>query len=393
MAKQVNKLNALAVKQETSPGLYADGNGLYLQVAKGGSKSWVFRYKIAGKSRYMGLGSAVDVGLAQARKAAGEARALKRQGIDPIAARGQQKTATVVELTCPTFADCTAEYIEAQAHSWKNAKHSQQWVNTLATYCKPINNLPVDAVDLPGVLACLKPIWSSKTETASRVRMRIERVLGYAKVLGYRSGENPAAWRDNLDQVLPAASKLKAVKHHSALPYAELPAFMADLRQREGVAAQALIFTILTAARTSETTGATWSEVCDDIWRIPAARMKSGRDHTVPLSKPALAILRQMEQLNLGEYVFPGQRKGRPLSNMAMANVLKRMDRGDITVHGMRSTFRDWTAEETHTPNIVAEMALAHSIKDGAEAAYRRGDLLDKRRQLMDAWARYCVPV
>ena len=293
-----------------------------------------------------------------------------------------------------TFDGCAKAYIAAHEAAWRNPKHRQQWTNTLATYVSPvIGQLPVAAVDTGLVLKVVEPIWSKKPETASRVRGRIEVVLDWAKVRGYRDGENPARWRGHLDHLLPAKSKVRKVEHHAALPYAQVGAFMVGLREQPGIGARALEFLILTATRTGETLGAIWNEVdiAARLWTIPAARMKAGKDHRVPLSDAALTVLKQMHAIRHSDYVFPGGRDRRPLSEMALLMLLRRMERGNVTAHGFRSTFRDWAAERTSSPREVAEAALAHAIPDAVEAAYRRGDLFDKRRKLMAAWAEYCA--
>ena len=292
-----------------------------------------------------------------------------------------------------TFKEASASYIASHKAGWRNGKHASQWENTLAAYAEPVlGALSIQAIDTGLVLKVLEPIWSAKPETASRVRGRIEAVLDWAEVRGLRRGENPARWRGHLDNLLPATAKVRRVEHHAALPYAELPGFIAKLRAQEGVAARALEFTILTAARTGDTIGALWDEVNtpDKVWIVPAERMKAGKEHRVPLSPRALAILKDEQEVRTSDYVFPGGKAGKPLSNMAMTEVLRRMGRGDITVHGFRSTFRDWAAERTNFPSEVVEMALAHAVGDKVEAAYRRGDLFEKRRRLMAEWASYC---
>jgi integrase len=342
----------------------------------------------------MGLGALDVLSIPEAREKALAARRCLAAGTDPIderdAEKARQKQAQLGGLT---FAQCAAAFIEAHTASWRSAKHAGQWVTTIATYCGPVfGALPVQGVDLPLVLRVLEPMWGDRTETASRLRGRIESVLDWATVQGYRTGENPARWKGNLDKLLPAPGKLRKVKHHPALPYADMPGFMAELREREGLSARALEFTILSAARTSETLHVKWTEfdLKAGVWLVPASRMKCERDHRVPLSARAVAILRELEAVRLNEYVFPGQRRGQPLSNTTLLTTLERMGRADLTVHGFRSTFRDWAAECTDTPNEVAEAALAHIIGDKTEAAYRRGDLFEKRRQLMEAWASYC---
>jgi len=388
------RLKPLAIQRLNKPGKYADGGGLYLVVTKAGNKKWSFRFMLNGKAREMGLGALSDVTVEDAREAAAEARKLAKQGIDPIDNRKAEKQTQALEKARQlTFDECAARYIEAHSPSWRNPKHHQQWRNTLKTYASPvIGSLPVQDIDTNLVIQILEPIWTTKTETASRVRMRIESVLDWAKVREYRDGENPARWKGHLANILPPRKKVQRVKHHPALPYAEIPAFMEALRKLEGVAPLALEFTILTACRTGEVRGATWEEfnLKAGLWTIPGERMKGDREHVVTLSPRAVAILKQLEPLSQ-RFVFPGLRANRGLSNGAMTAVLKRMDRKDLTVHGFRSTFRDWAAERTNAPSWVAEKALAHVVADKVEAAYRRGELIDKRRGLMEQWAQYCA--
>jgi integrase len=396
MGQEIQRLSAMAVARASKPGLYADGAGLYLRVSRNGSKSWAFRFTLRGKPREMGLGGLTKVSLAEARKKAVDVRLLLSNGHDPLELRQQEEAKRVREEKLNaargmTFDKCAEAYIAAHDPSWKNEKHKQQWRNTIAGYVSPVfGNTPVQDIDLDLVMKVIEPIWNKKTETARRIRGRIEVILDWAKVRGYRSGENPARWRGQLDQLLPARSKLNSIKHHAALPYAEIPDFMKALRANLGNSAAALEFLILTAARTSEVIYAKWSEIDfkKKLWTVPALRMKSRREHRVPLSPAAVAILKRMEQAK-GEYVFSGRTPNSPLSNMALLMTLGRMNRADITAHGFRSTFRDWAAESTSFPSEVVEMALAHVIEGKTEAAYRRGDLLDKRRQLMDAWGQY----
>jgi len=347
-------------------------------------------------SREMGLGPYPDVSLQRAREKAQDARRLKLDGKDPLEARNEARAAARLEAAkAMSFKEAAEQYIEAQKAGWKNGKHAAQWTSTLKTYVYPIiGNLPIGGIDTPLVSKVLLPIWSKKAETASRVRQRIESVLNWATAHGYRQGANPARWRGHLKETLPKRSKVRRVKHHPALPYAELPAFMSKLNtEREGMAPEALRFTILTAARTGETIGAQWPEIdfAKEIWIVPAGRIKAERDHRVPLSKPALAILKSRHEATGGQgFIFPGPKPKRHLSNMAMLTLLGRMRRDDITVHGFRSTFRDWVEEETSFAGSVAEAALAHVVGDETEAAYRRGDLFLKRTKLMHAWASYC---
>jgi integrase len=397
MARQVGKLNALSVSRTKARGYYADGGGLYLQVSANAAKSWVFRFKVAGRLREMGLGPTHTVTLAEARERATDCRKLRVVGVDPIAARHSERANAKLEASrTMTFRQCAEAYINAHKDSWSNPKHAAQWPATLEAYAYPVfGELPVHAIDKAHITKALEPIWKTKTETASRLRGRIERVLDWAKVRRYRQGDNPARWRGHLDKLLPARSKVQKVRHHAALPYAEIGAFMATLREQEGMAALALEFLILTATRTGEVIGAMWPEIdlAAAVWTIPPDRMKAGKEHRVPLSKPALAVLKRLPKSEPAAFVFPGGKVGKPLSNMALLALLERMKRGDLTVHGFRSTFRDWAAERTNFPREVAEHALAHSLPDKVEAAYRRSDLFDKRRQMMDAWARYCGTV
>ena len=395
MARTIGKLTALAVDKSKRRGYYGDGGGLFLQVSVSGSKSWVFRFKEAGKLHEMGLGATHTIGLAEARERARECRRLRLDGIDPIEARKVARAqARLAAAKAVTFKNCAERYIATHQAGWRSLAHAAQWPSTLGRYVYPVfGSLPVQAIDVGLVLKALEPIWTAKPETAGRVRGRIESVLDWATSRGYRQGDNPARWRGHLENLLPTKSKVRRVKHHAALPYAEIGEFIAQLKQQEGVAAQALEFTILTAGRTGEVIGSRWSEIslAERLWTIPAERMKAGKEHRVPLSDAARAILEQMQAIRQDDFVFPGGKTKRPISNMAMAMTLRRMGRDDLTVHGFRSTFRDWAAERTDVPREVAEMALAHAVGDKVEAAYRRGDLFEKRRQLMDAWSRFCT--
>lgn len=382
MPRLVKRLNAKKVEHARKPGYYPDGANLYLQVSDSGSKSWIFRYTINGRERQMGLGSLLKVSLTDARKSAQEARDQLGEGKDPLEEeRAKELAKKLTTARSMTFAECAENYIKSHRADWKNPKHIDQWKNTLETYANPIlGKLPVADVDIPLVVKVLEPIWTTKPETASRVRGRIERVLAWATVAGFRKGDNPARWTGNLDEMLPELKKKSRVKHHASLPYSEVGAFLQELRKQEGLAARALEFCILTAARTGEVIGARRSEFDLDnaLWTIPGERMKAGRPHRVPLSPRAVELVRETE----GEQVFP-------LSNMAMLALLDRMGK-EITVHGFRSSFRVWGAEQTNYPREVLEAALAHVIGDETEAAYMRSDLFLKRRRLMEEWARYC---
>lgn len=376
-----------ARKVETAkPGKYGDGEGLQLAVSPSGARKWVLRFQWQGKAREMGLGAFPLVSLEQARDAAREARKLAKAGIDPIADNKREKTV-------PTFGELADTVAADLSEGFRNEKHKAQWKMTLEVYAKPLRSLSVNAIETADVLAVLKPLWTAKPETASRLRGRIEKVLNAAKAKGFRSGENPAAWRGHLENLLPKQSMLTR-GHHAAMPYADVPAFIAKLRERDATAALALEFTILTAARTGETLEAEWSEfdLHAKVWTVPAPHMKTGRVHRVPLSERAVEILRALEKERVSKFVFPGQKADRPLSGMAMEMVLRRMKVENATVHGFRSSFRDWAGNETPFPRDLAETALSHVIGDKAEQAYRRGDALEKRRALMEAWASYCEP-
>ncbi|SDR31067.1 Integrase [Rhizobiales bacterium GAS113] len=390
-----NELTAATVNSLSKPGLYGDGLGLWLQVSRVGeriTKSWIFRFMLDGKARYMGLGPVHTFSLKEARERARLARQQAKDGIDPIDARREKRKQQKLEAAKRvTFKEACERYTTAHKTGWKNAKHAAQWETTLASAYPAIGSLPVNEIDTGLVLKVLEPIWHSTPETATRLRGRIESVLSWATTSGYRSGDNPARWRGHLDQLLPKRSKVRAVKHHPALPFEELPAFMAELRQREGISPRALEFTILSATRTGETIGAKWPEIDFDkkTWAVPAERMKMGKEHRVPLSDRALAILEALPREDGNAFVFIGGKKGAPLSNMAMLELMKGMRPGYVP-HGFRSTFRDWAAETTNYPNHVVEMALAHVVGDKVEAAYRRGVLFEKRRKLMTDWCRFC---
>ena len=389
------------VRHVKRAGRYSDGRNLYLQVRQStrkeptttANKSWVFRYERFGKDTWMGLGPYPDVSLRDARELAARARKQLLRGIDPLAdKRTNQRAGRAEHDDRLTFAECAEQYVESQAPGWSNPKHIDQWRNMLKKLAGPIiGRLPVDQVDAAHVMRCIEPIWTTRTETASRLRGRIEAVLDWATVRGYRNGDNPARWRGHLDKLLPRPSQVARVKHHPALPDTEVGAFMQQLREDSGVASRALELTILTAARTNEVIQAEWSEFDLDLktWTVPAERMKSKREHRVPLSDAAVAALKAVKGRSQ-RYVFPGHKRGSHLSNTAVLQVLKRWGRTGITVHGFRSTFRDWCAESTNYPSDVAEMALAHTLRDKTEVAYRRGDLFEKRARLVADWARYC---
>lgn len=385
---KINRLTARRVATVTDPGYHADGGGLYLQVTASGAKSWVFRYRFEGRRPEMGLGPLHVIGLADARAAADAARKMVRAGQDPLAGR---RATAVATSSIPTFWEAAVAYIAERQTGWTNPKHAAQWTSTLETYAKPVlGDLRVDRVETDHVLAMLRPIWTTKTETASRVRQRVEAVLDSVTVQKKRTGENPARWRGHLAVILPKPTAVTKVENFAALPYAELPAFMVALRSRHGEAARALEFTILTAARTGMTLGAASAEVdlVGGTWTVPSCRMKAKVEHTVPLSSAALALARPRIERDL---LFPNDLSSEPLSENAMLALLKRMGFGHVTVHGFRSTFKDWASETTDFPDDLSEAALAHRIRDKAKAAYKRGTMLEKRRGLMEAWSVYCA--
>lgn len=386
MARPFNKLTARAVST-AGPGKYGDGGGLWLVVSRTGSKSWVYRYG-KDKSRHeMGLGAYPAVTLSEARRKAHEARESRSKGIDPLE---DKRVPKALGEAIPTFSEACETFIDANRSGWKNPKHAQQWENTLSTYAKPkLGSLAVNAITIDDVADALTPIWTAKSETAKRVRGRIEAVIDYASVGKEWRKPNPALWRGNLSHKLGRLA-VRPVVHFEAMHYDDLPKFMAELSKREEVAAKALVFCVLTTSRTGALIGARWSEIKGNEWHVPAQRMKGGRPHKVPLSPAALALLKRLPKAeNPTDYLFPGLREGTHLSNMAMAQVLKRM-KVEVTVHGFRSSFKDWASEKTDIPNEVSEAALAHAIGDKVEASYRRGELLEKRRQLMEAWGTYC---
>ena len=393
--RTLHRLKVMQVTHTKKTGLYSDGGGLYLQVTKNLVKSWLFRYMRAGVRRGMGLGPVHTVTLAEAREKAYACRRMLIEGIDPLEAKKAKHQAERRErMKSLLFRDCANQYIEAHRKSWKNEKHAAQWGSTIETYANPIiGNLMVTEIDTDEIMRVLEPIWAEKTETATRLRGRIESILAWATVRGFRTGLNPARWKGHLDHLLAKPSRLRKTNHHAALPYAEAAAFMKMLRQQEGNAALALQLVILTASRTNEVIAARKSEfdLPSKIWIIPADRMKARREHRVPLSTTAVALVKPLINTGTSEFVFPASKENRHLSNMAMLQLLKRMKREDLTVHGFRSTFKDWARETTDYAREVSEAALAHIIGDQTEAAYARGDLFTKRAGLMQEWADYLL--
>jgi integrase len=385
MPKKAKGLTARQVETMKTPGDHADGNGLYMRVKPSGMKTWLFRYQVNGHRHAMGLGSTRLKSLAQAREKSYELALKISDGIDPI-----QERKVLERKTSITFMDAAARYIKVMRPSWKNVKHAQQWQNTLDKYCTPIADLPVDKIDSYLVMQCLEPIWAVIPETASRIRGRMEKILDWSRVNGYREGENPARWSGHLDQSLPRKTKIRTVKGHASMPYTELPQFWPVLNLLQGLGARALEFTILTACRTSEVLNAKWQEIDEpsQIWTIPAERMKAGKEHRVPLSNATLSLLNALKNQQRGDLIFPSQKRNHSLSNMTMLKVLQRLEHA-YTPHGFRSTFRTWISEKTNHVHEVAEAALAHTIGDKVVAAYQRGDLFEKRRQLMLDWANF----
>jgi integrase len=380
-----------ARKAETAkPGRHGDGAGLWLAVSESGAKRWLYRFTMSGRVSELGLGSYPAVSLAEAREKAAEARKLAKSGRSPVEARREVRRAQAGK---PSFGKCSDEFLAAKSSEWRNEKHAAQWAMSLTKYAASLRPRPVDEIDTETILEVLQPLWHRIPETAARLRGRIEAVLDAARARGFipKNEANPARWRGHLDKLLPKRPKLSR-GHHAAMPYTVVPSLIVELRKRKSTAALALEFTILTAARSGEVIGARWAEMDlqAKIWIIPARRMKAGRTHRVPLTAPALKILEGLSHARMDEYVFPGQREGRPISNMAMQMALRRMGIGQVTVHGFRSAFRDWCGNETRFEREVAEAALAHVVGDKAEQAYRRGDALEKRRKLMDSWGRYC---
>jgi len=398
MARYTERLSSAKVRH-AKPGLHSDGGNLWLQVteSKDGkqlNKSWllIFKSPVTGKQRQMGLGPLSTVGLGEARDAARECRKLLLERKDPIEERNKERASRLVAAAkSKTFDQCATDYMASHESGWRNAKHRDQWRTSLETYAYPtLGKLPIADIDTGLVMQVLHPMWNGKAETASRVRGRIESILDWATTSGHRKGENPARWKGHLANLLPSRRKVQKVEHLAAMPYAALPEFLIELRARGGIAAQALEFLILTACRTGEVLGARWDEIdfATKAWTIPGSRMKDGRPHRVPLTQGALDILEGVRNLD-SPLVFPGTREGKPLSDLTLLRAFQRMGY-DLTVHGFRSAFKDWCSERTSYPNHVVEAALAHAIPSGVEAAYRRGDLFEQRRRLMDEWARYC---
>lgn len=391
-------LTAMSVQRMKTPGRFSDGGGLYLRISNSGSKYWIFRYTRDGKPREMGLGPIEVIGLVEAREQAIECRRKLHTGVDPLNHReAHKKTSALEAAKIITFDQCADEYINAHSAGWRNAKHIEQWRSSIKQYVSPLlGSLPVHNVDTAMVLKVLQPIWYTKTETASRIRGRIERIIDSAKTSGFFTGENPARWRGHLAAKLPKRSKVQKTKHFPALNINEMGAFIAKLRRHTGISFKALEFLILTATRTSETLGAKWSEISFDehekmwLWTIPEERMKARVEHRVPLSDAAIEVINYMREFQESEYIFPGAKRGKPLSNMSLLEIMRGMGHKAVP-HGFRSTFRDWAAERTNFSRDAAEKALAHTVKDKVEAAYRRGDLLKKRKPLMDAWAKFCA--
>lgn len=394
----MGKLTSKAVQKlakEGQKGSTGDGQGLYLQITAGGSVSWIYRFKLNGKQRYMGLGAYPDVALSEAREIAADHRKLVKQGTDPLAAREQKNEKKAEPVT---FTNCAARYIQSHRRSWRNAKHARQWVSTLKTYVRPvIGNQSIEDVTTQDILKILTPIWSVKNETAKRVQGRIENILDYAAAHEYRDPVNPARWRGHLDKLLAKPSRIQKVNHHPAMPYDQVAAFISSIQLYGSMSSKALQFLILTATRTSEVLNAEWHEI--DIgkatWQIPAERMKANREHRVPLSKQAMDLLLCLPRIKGNSFIFPGMKPARPLSNMSLLQFMRGLgygpsgEKGNYVPHGFRSSFRDWTGEVTSYPRDVAEMALAHAIENKVEAAYRRGDLFDKRRRMMQDWSDY----
>jgi integrase len=389
-----SRLTAMSVKALSTPGRYGDGGNLFLQVSRGGTKSWLFRYMRNGQARAMGLGSARVVMLARAREKAAACRSQLADDIDPIEARRAARVAAQRDLTASiTFRYCAERYIAAHEAAWKSQKHREQWRASLELHVYPIfDAVAVSAIDTDLVMQVLEPVWNKRPKTAERIRGRIERILSWAKVRGYRHGENPALWRGHLDQLLPATRKISHIRHHAALPYQQVGIFLSKLRESQWLATSCIEFLVLTAARSGEARGARWEEIDlpTKTWIIPAFRMKGNREHRVPLSDRAIELLLALPRLSTDSLVFSGGNEGEALHDRTLTLTLRRLNYEHITIHGFRSTFRDWAAEQTHYPREVAEAALAHVNVDRVEAAYRRSDLFEMRRQLMSQWATYC---
>jgi integrase len=391
-----NKLRDTQIRAASHPGILGDGDGLWLRISLSGNKSWIMIWRRQGRRREMGLGSfgsgTGTVSLAAARVKAEEVRGILGRGGDPFTEMLERKRAIELAIKPTTFGQCAEDYIGSIGTQWRNPKHRGHWRMTIDTYAKAIGKLPVENVATDDIVRCLKPIWLVKTETATRLRGRIEKILDHAKARGLRTGENPARWKGHLDHILPVPQKLQR-GHHAALPYADIPHFIKRLKEVGGYSARVLEFAILTAARSGEARQSEWKEfdLAAAVWTVPASRMKAKREHRVPLSYRAVEILEEMKAKSLGDFVFPGARPMRPLSDMSLAAVLKRLGHGDITVHGFRSSFRDWVGEATDFQREVAEAALAHVVGDETERAYARGDVLEKRRALMTAWADFCA--
>jgi integrase len=393
----MGKLNPKQIENLTAAGTYEDGEGLRLVIKPTGKKYWVLRYQLAGKRREMGLGGFPTVTLKKAREAAADHRKLLSQDIDPLVNRDTERKASRLaeearQARAISFKSVAEDYITAHKAGWKNVKHGQQWLNTLTTYAFPvIGETPTEEITTEQILKILTPIWHTKPETASRVRNRMEMVLDAAKARRLREGENPARWRGHLDKLLPPRAKVKAVVHHPALPWRELPGFISRIKERQEPTYKAMLLTILTACRTNEALAAVWDEIDlkNAVWKIPAHRMKAGKEHRIPLSQAACGLLRSLIRVKGNPYVFPSTQQGKHLSNMAMLMGLRYLGRTDLTIHGFRSTFRDWAAEATSYPREVCEQALAHNRQDKAEAAYFRTDLFEKRRAMMEEWAIY----